>query len=165
MIAQYSKMYSDPRDIVASLPDGEPNTVDLSFLGQGLTQLIDNIAGYKYKEDLIWDHGPYQARISSDCIAGTLDFFDNDGSQLPLKSSDAGGDTQTQPSTSEPQTAPAVPTAHDARRAGLPCQRLESATEFARRLGDQALTAHVSCDNGRSTGWLIFVRGIWERAR
>ncbi len=57
---------------------------------------------------------------------------------------------------------PAPPNTAEVRRAGLACQQFDSVSAMTRRIGDQAATTHVSCDNGRSTGWLINVGGVWK---
>ena len=72
LLASIGNHFSDPRDIIATYRGPQP------IVGDDLRQLVDNIIAYKNKGKSTND---IQRRIYGDCIAGTLDFLDNDGLQ------------------------------------------------------------------------------------
>jgi len=65
--------YRDPRDIISMYSGPRPVT------GELLLQLVDKIIAYKDSGKPL--SGGHVERIYEDCIAGTLDFLDNDGLQ------------------------------------------------------------------------------------
>ena len=184
VIANYSKHYSDNRDIEASLPapiGSRPDDMELfnreivvlHFVGDRLPDLIATIRISKYVDNLIQNsHPSAQVTVIDDCIAGTVDFLDNDGPLAPTCVADALGNPGAyrgdpaaclgNPTATQSTPWPAAPSTTDIRRAGLACQQFDSVSPMTRRAGDQAATTHVSCDNGRSTGWMVNVGGAWK---
>jgi hypothetical protein len=72
LLAALANLYKDPRDIIAE--DSGPQPI----IGDALRQLVDNIIAYKSNGK---STDNTQGRIYGDCIAGTLDFLDNEGLQ------------------------------------------------------------------------------------
>ena len=72
LLAAIANRHKDPRDIIALYSGPQP------IIGDALRQLVDSILAYKSNGKSADD---IQRRIYGDCIAGTLDFLDNDGLQ------------------------------------------------------------------------------------